>query len=314
MLKLVGIEKDYPNTRALDGVSFDVAAGQIMALLARNGAGKSTLVSIIAGLLQADNGEVWINGEQRIGKQLSSANQRRIGIAGQETGIYPELTVAENLCFFAQLYGVPRREQQQRLQEVAALLGLTELLGRRGNQLSGGEKRRLHTGAALMHKPSLLLLDEPTVGADPQARNEILDAVKALANEGTAVIYTSHYFPEIEALGADITVMHKGRLLEQGTQQELLQRHGDTSVIIEFGTEVASEAARQLYPQQGPEEAASFCPTPHQLRLDSHLAALPLPRLMALLGGLSDSIVNLERQTANLEQAFLSITQRGSAA
>ncbi|BFM15930.1 linearmycin resistance ATP-binding protein LnrL [Maricurvus nonylphenolicus] len=311
MLKLVEIEKDYPNTRALDGVSFNVEAGQIMALLARNGAGKSTLVSIVAGLLQTDSGEVWINGEQRIGKKLSSANQRRIGIAGQETGIYPELTVADNLRFFAQLYGVPRREQQMRMQEVAALLGLGDLLDRRGNQLSGGEKRRLHTGAALMHKPSLLLLDEPTVGADPQARNEILDAVKALANDGTAVIYTSHYFPEIEVLGADITVMHKGRLLEQGTQQELLQRHGDTSVIIEFGAEVASQAARQLYPQQGATDAESFCPTPNRLRLDRSLAVLPLPRLMELLGGLSDSIVNLERQTANLEQAFLSITQRG---
>lgn len=307
MLKLVDIEKTYTSanaiTKALNGVSFEVAEGQIMALLARNGAGKSTLISIIAGLLSADHGEIWINGEKRKGKKLDQRSQRLIGIAGQDTGIYPELSILENLRFFADLYGVPRREHNTRIQEVAALLGLTELLQRRGNQLSGGEKRRLHTGAALIHRPKLLLLDEPTVGADPHARNEILNTVKTLAARGTAVIYTSHYFPEIEALDADITVMDKGQLLAQGSRDSLLERYGQQAITIEFSEAVAIEAATVVRPTQSGEVKS-----PYVLQLQQ-TDSLRIPQLLSLLEQWADKIINLSSHSADLEQVFIKLTQ-----
>ena len=134
----------------------------------------------------------------------------------------------ENLNFFADLHGVPRKLRGVRVFEIAELLGLCPLLGRKGHELSGGQKRRLHTGAALLHKPKLLLLDEPTVGADPQARNAILKAVRQLAEEGTSVIYTSHYLPEIETLEARLIVMEQGEVIEQGEQQELLEKYSHT--------------------------------------------------------------------------------------
>lgn len=301
MLSLTDIVKRYPNTVALDGVSLTVDAGQIMALLARNGAGKTTLVSVIVGLLAADRGQVAINGEIRSGKRLSAANQRLIGFVSQDTGIYPELTVAENLRFFGRLYGVPHRELPTRTAEICDVFGLTPLLKRPCNQLSGGEKRRLHTAAALLHKPKLVLLDEPTVGADPQARNAILAGVKALADQGTAVVYTSHYFPEIEALNADITVMDKGKILDQGKQDSLLQRYGKSTITIEFNHDVAEQAALSF--------TQSLCLSPSKLQLPVVEQASTLPGLIEKLGKLTKNIINIEQHNANLEQAFLSILQ-----
>ena len=301
MLELINIEKHYPNTVALDNVSLSLQPGQIMALLARNGAGKTTLVSIIAGLLAADKGQVIINGEVRQGKKLSQSNQKLIGFVSQDTGIYPELSVAENLQFFARLHAVPQRKIPQRISEVGETFGLTPLLKRQGYQLSGGEKRRLHTAAALLHKPQLVLLDEPTVGADPQARNAILAGVKSLADNGTAIIYTSHYFPEIETLNAGITVMDKGKILDQGQQHQLLQRYGENTITIEFNQHIAHQAALRF--------KSSVCLAPNILKLPVIDSVPPLPVLLDKLADMTNSIVNIEQHNANLEQAFFSILQ-----
>ncbi len=306
MLELEGIEKSYGDVKALKGVSFNVKAGEVTALLARNGAGKSTLIGIIAGLLAADAGSVHINGELRRGKSLSRDRQHILGIAGQETGIFPGLTVRENLSFFADIYRVPGSVQSRRVFETAELLGLTSLLNQKGHALSGGQKRRLHTAAALLHKPKLLLLDEPTVGADPQARNDILRAVRQLADEGTAVIYTSHYFPEIEALGARLVIMEQGEVLVQGSQTELLQRYGRDKLTIAFDEPVSSEAAVQI---------------PGSLRVDDHTlevtqgaeTPLNIAQLLRQLGSLGEQVRQCHNQRANLEQMFLHLIQTNKA-
>jgi len=215
-LALTGVVKRYGDRVALDGVDFAVGAGSVVALLGPNGAGKSTLVSIAAGLLGADAGEVVVRG--------------RPGLAPQEIGIYPSLTVRENLWAFAELYGVSRRRAERWLEPFV----LTALADRPAGRLSGGEQRRLHTAIAVVHRPRVVLLDEPTAGADTQTRAAILDAVRGLAADGAAVVYTTHYLPEIEALGADVALLERGRIIASGTIEALVAAHAEALVEVTY--------------------------------------------------------------------------------
>ena len=201
-LEARGIRKSYGTHEVLRGVDLRVEPGQILGLLGRNGAGKSTLITILCGLRQADSGTASICGH----RPSSVEAARLIGYAPQELGIYPDLSVAQNLAAFGELNGLTRRESASRASEVMDLLGLTEKRGQRASHLSGGQQRRLHAGMAIMHCPRLVFMDEPTVGADVEARSQILRAVRQLADEGAAVVYTSHYLAEFEELGSDGTL------------------------------------------------------------------------------------------------------------
>jgi ABC-2 type transport system ATP-binding protein len=215
-LALEGVVKRYGERVALDGVDLSVRAGEMLALLGPNGAGKSTLVGIACGLLSPDAGVVTVSG--------------RPGVAFQEIGIYPSLTVRENLWAFAEIHGVSHRRAER-------LLGpfvLEALADRQAGRLSGGEQRRLHTALALVHRPRVVLLDEPTAGADAQTRAAILDAVRAVAREGTAVVYTTHYLPEVEALGADVALLETGRVIASGTIAELVERHARSVLEVVY--------------------------------------------------------------------------------
>ena len=215
-LALAGVVKRYGSRVALDGVDLAVAPGEILALLGPNGAGKSTLVGIACGLLKPDAGSVRVQG--------------RPGVAFQEIGIYPSLTVRENLWAFAEVHRVPRRRAERLLEPFV----LSELAERPAGRLSGGEQRRLHTAIALVHRPRVVLLDEPTAGADTQTRAAILDAVRGLAGEGTAVVYTTHYLPEVEALGAGVALLEAGRIIASGTVAGLVAAHAESVLEVEF--------------------------------------------------------------------------------
>ncbi len=232
MLEARGIKKRYGKVVALRGADLDVAAGSVVSLLGRNGAGKTTMLSTIAGLLRPDAGSVRVDGVDVWAEPGSAA--ALIGIAPQETGIYRAVTVRDNLVFFAGLAGLRRSARNRRVEEVAEQLALTDLLSRKATQLSGGEARRLHTACALVHRPRLLLLDEPTVGADVITRNQLIDVVRQLAADGAAVLYTTHYLPEVEALAAEIVVIDDGLVLARGTQRELIERYRSDGVEIEF--------------------------------------------------------------------------------
>lgn len=232
-LKARGIHKSYGEIKALDGVDLDVGRGEIVALLGPNGAGKSTLVSVVAGLRKADRGDVWLNGVD------AAANpdlaRRQLGLAPQETGIYPTLSVLDNLRFFGKLAGLSKRELERRVDEVAATFSLGELLDRRARYLSGGEKRRLHTAMVVLHRPPLLLLDEVTVGVDVQTRNQLLELVGSLAEQGSAVIYSTHYLHEIEALGAQrVAILLEGRVVAAGSIPDLIGAFGGSFVELSF--------------------------------------------------------------------------------
>lgn len=230
MLHVEGLAKAYGDHLVLDGVDLDVAPGQVLGLVGANGAGKTTLVSIVAGLRRPDAGTVRVAGVDAVAHRGAAA--RHIGIAPQELGIYPTLTARANLRTFAELAGLRPRAARARADEVAERLGLTGCLDQRADTLSGGQQRRLHTGMAVLHRPDLLFLDEPTVGADVQSRAGILDLVRDLAAAGTAVVYTTHYLTELEQLEADIAVLDAGRIVAAAPVRELVERWGTASVQV----------------------------------------------------------------------------------
>jgi ABC-2 type transport system ATP-binding protein len=231
-LEVIGVSKRYGDRQALAGVDLAIAPGQVVALLGPNGAGKSTLLSVVAGLMRADAGTVVVNGWSVREDPLLA--QRSIGFAPQTTGLYEPLTVEENLRFFGELAGLRGRHLAARLDEVTDALILGGLRHRQCQHLSGGEKRRAHTAVALVARPPLVLLDEPTVGADIETRSALIDVVAALAADGTAILYTTHYLPEIEALGADVVMIDRGRVVAEGTIDQLVADYGIGELELRF--------------------------------------------------------------------------------
>ena len=230
------IRKSYGTHEVLRGVDLRVESGQVLGLLGRNGAGKSTLITILCGLRRADSGTASICGH----RPASADAARLIGYAPQELGIYPDLSVAQNLAAFGELHGLGRREAASRAGEVMELLGLSEKRGQRASHLSGGQQRRLHAGMAIMHRPRLVFMDEPTVGADVEARSQILRTVRQLADDGAAVVYTSHYLAEFEELGSDIAILNEGRIVASGTLEEIVSHHARAEVTLEFDRPIPS--------------------------------------------------------------------------
>ncbi len=298
MLRATSITKSYGEVKALKGVDLDVDQGSVVSLLGRNGAGKSTLLSTIAGLLEPDSGTVIVDGVD-LWKHPKRAAPL-VGIAPQETGIYRAVTVRDNLRFFAELSGLRREACSLRVDEVAERLSLTELLDRKATQLSGGEARRLHTACALVHRPQLLLLDEPTVGADVATRNELISAVRDLAEEGAAVIYTTHYLPEVEALAADIVIIDNGLALARGTQNELIERYRTDGIEVDFEQPV-DELHVEAFPVSKVGPATWRC-----VGVDSLAAATAALELIANL----PQVVSARHIRPDLERVFLEVTGR----
>jgi ABC-2 type transport system ATP-binding protein len=222
LLEASKLAKAYGARRAVDGVSFQVRAGQTLGLIGPNGAGKSTTVGMLCGLLMPDAGSVRVRGEQ-VGPGACAAKQR-IGLVPQDLALYEELPAFENLMLFGALYGVPRALRRERAARVLEQVNLQDRARDRPSTFSGGMKRRLNIGAALMHAPELLVLDEPTVGVDPQSRNAIFDILERLRDEGCALVYTSHYMEEVERLADQVVVIDGGKVLADDTPAGLQRR------------------------------------------------------------------------------------------
>ena len=232
MLDVQGVSKTFATLRAADNVAFHVEAGEIYGLLGPNGAGKTTTISMISGLLRPDSGRVTVGGidvwnEPQKAKAL-------MGVAPQELAIYEELSARENLEFWGQIAGLSRAEVKQRASELLETLALADRAKDAVKTYSGGMKRRINIGCALLHRPKLILLDEPTVGIDPQARSNILELVRTLSKNGAAILYTTHYLEEAEFLCDRIGIIDHGKLLAEGTLGELQKRlSGDRLFLVE---------------------------------------------------------------------------------
>lgn len=296
MLEIRGVSKAYDDVAALRGVDLDIGSGEIVGLLGPNGAGKSTLISIVAGLVKADAGTVRIGGLEVRSNLLKV--RRLLGVAPQELGIYPQLSVSTNLRFFGKLAGLRGDLLTDRIETVAAALDLSHLLDRRAQELSGGEKRRLHTGAALLHGARLLLLDEPTAGVDIATRNSLLALVRELAADGAAICYATHYLPEVETLNASVAILEAGRFIAKGTVAELTAAFNEAVVEIRLDRVVPS----RISVEGRVDDDACL------LRIQAHDSGAALSRVFTALGPEAGRVVSVEVVQPSLESAYLAIT------
>ena len=215
--------------QAVDGVSFSVQAGEIFSLLGPNGAGKSTTISMLSGLLNPNSGDATIMGHSIISQ--ARAAKQCLGVVPQDIALYPDLSARENLDFWGKMYDLRGATLKQRVDEVLQIIGLAERQKDRVDTFSGGMKRRVNIGAALLHKPQVIIMDEPTVGIDPQSRRHILDNVKELNRQGMTVLYTTHYMEEAAELSHHIAIMDKGKVIACGTHDELIRMVGEETRI-----------------------------------------------------------------------------------
>ena len=222
LLNVVNLTKSYGARRAVDAVSFQVLAGQTVGLIGPNGAGKSSTVSMICGLLRPDAGSVELDGVAVTQGRCEA--KRKLGFVPQELALYDDLSARENLKLFAALYGIRGAEVKRRCDQVLDLVNLADRAGEKPATFSGGMKRRLNIAAALMHDPQLLILDEPTVGVDPQSRNAIFDTLEQLKRMGRSLIYTSHYMEEVERLADHIVIIDHGQVLADESPAALFRR------------------------------------------------------------------------------------------
>lgn len=292
------LAKSYDGRRVLDGVSFDVQAGEITSLLGPNGAGKTTLLSIAAGLIRADAGDVEICGHDLATARSSAVSC--LGIAPQETSVHLALTARENLQFYAELHGVPRADLRLRIEWVIETLELGAFADRPAQKLSGGERRRLHTAAAIVGQPQVLLLDEPTVGSDIETRSRLLEVVQRLAGEGTAVVYTTHYLPEVTELGARVLILDGGVLIADGQISELLALHAAASMELTFN----GPAPELTHPHASITTSGSIM----QVRCDDPTRVAS--ELMSQLGPSAPTLARVEMLQGSLDSVYLALTGR----
>jgi ABC-2 type transport system ATP-binding protein len=228
VLEITEVTKRYGPVTALDQFSLHVDPGEIVGLVGHNGAGKTTLVDIVSGLIRQDSGEVRING------QTPRQARRQVGVTPQHLALYPSITVREHLQLFGRLAGLRGATLQNTIDELAVALRLTEIMNRSAGVLSGGQQRRTLAATALVHRPPLLLLDEPTAGADVETRQALLDLVKQRAGDGAAVLYATHYLPELSELQATIAVIRGGRLVARGCYDDLAEGlPGEVRLVFE---------------------------------------------------------------------------------
>ena len=211
LLEVNHLDKSFASHKAVDEVSFQMQAGEILGLLGPNGAGKSTTIQMLAGLVEPDSGSVVLNG--KVLNSRGGTDRVELGVVPQDISVYPQLTTRENLKFFGGLYGLRDLELSKRIDEILERVGLKERADDQVQHYSGGMKRRLNFGIGLLHRPKLLILDEPTVGVDPQSRSHILEAVRELGKNGVAILYVSHYMEEVQELCQRVAVMDRGKLL-----------------------------------------------------------------------------------------------------
>jgi ABC-2 type transport system ATP-binding protein len=297
------LEKCFGEFAAVKGVSFDVVRGEIFSLLGPNGAGKSTTISMLSCLLAPSGGDAFVMEHSII--REAQAVKANIGIVPQDIALYGDLSARENLNFWGRMYGLRGAWLAKRVDEVLEIIGLTDRQKDKVDKFSGGMKRRVNIGAALMHKPAVIIMDEPTVGIDPQSRRHILDNIKELNSQGMTVLYTTHYMEEAQELSDHIAIMDQGKIIACGTQTELVRIVGELDRIhIAISTE-----SERIIPdwQRTPGVQRVFAEDGHLtvLAQDSNLI---LPRLFESATRAGVRITSVDIQEPNLEAVFLHLT------
>jgi len=305
LLQVTHLKKSYGERVAVDDLSFEVDTGEVFGLLGPNGAGKSTTMMMIAGLLRADAGSITLAGDSLTTLQ----NRMQLGVAPQDLAIYPDLTANENLAFFGQLYSLTGPHLQSRMATVLQQVGLTERANHRVATFSGGMKRRLNFAVAILHEPQLLILDEPTVGVDPQSRAHLLECIKQLKQAGMAVIYASHYMEEVQAICQRVGIIDRGKMLLCDTLTNMLNQL-ETDFCLSFANpsdQFVSELKRiaDHVQSHGHSATVRISHNGHQTNIDPHDR---FQQLLKLAQSHDAPITAIETHEPNLERLFLQLT------
>jgi len=304
-IQVQDLHKSFGEVQAVRGVSFDVQQGEIFSLLGPNGAGKTTTISMLATLLRPDQGDALIMGHSILKAPMEV--KAALGFVPQEIALYEDLSARENLVFWGKMYGLRGAVLRKRVDEVLETIGLSDRAGGRVAKFSGGMKRRVNIGVALLHKPQVIYMDEPTVGIDPQSRRNILDSVVSLKEGGMTVLYTTHYMEEAQELSDHIAIMDHGELIACGTHEELVKIVGEMDRISLVVSDESREllAAWEAVPGVG--RVLSENGTLTVLVEDSNQA---LPRLFDTAADQGVRITSVDIQEPNLETVFLHLTGR----
>ena len=329
LAEVVHLRKSYGNHLAVKDVSFKLQRGEVLGLLGPNGAGKSTTMMMLAGLLTPTSGDVLLDGRKFDGRNHDL--RRMLGVVPQEYAIYQELNAIDNLMFFGKLYGLRGQVLKDRCDEVLEQIGLVESAKRPSGDYSGGMKRRLNFGVALMHKPSILILDEPTVGVDPQSRSHLLECVRRQASEGVGIVYASHYMEEIQSICHRVAIVDHGEVLVDDTIPNLIGGSASDLYLYVNKTTGISEALGNLVivgpvsdgepavivPGEAPPSGKHADVSSLRYGLGSLAQESPrispelswrLQTVLFKLGNLGIDVLRIETQQSNLERLFLQLT------
>jgi ABC-2 type transport system ATP-binding protein len=304
-ISVQNLQKSFGENHAVQGVSFDVEEGEIFSLLGPNGAGKTTTISMLSCLLRPDAGDALI---MRHSIRTDDIGVKSVlGVVPQEIALYEDLTARENLTFWGKMYGLRGSPLKSRVNEVLDVIGLSDRANERVGKYSGGMKRRVNIGVALLHKPKVIYMDEPTVGIDPQSRRNILDSVVALKKQGMTVLYTTHYMEEAEELSDHIAIMDHGRLIACGTNDELVKLVGEQTRIDLTVNVEPDKFADSWQSVPGVERVTVDEGRISVLVEDSNQV---LPRLFEAAAQASARITSVDIREPNLEAVFLHLTGR----
>jgi ABC-2 type transport system ATP-binding protein len=304
-IEIKALTKSFGDLKAVDNVSFEVNENELFGLLGPNGAGKSTLISMVSTLLKPDSGDILVNGWSLSDKQMEV--KKIIGLVPQEIALYPTLTAKENLFFWGRMYGLGGKLLKERVDEALEIAGLADRQKDRIETYSGGMKRRINIAAALLHHPKVLIMDEPTVGIDPQSRNHILETVLKLNKENMTVIYTSHYMEEVEFLCTRIAIMDHGKVIAAGSKSELRKLIGDKDVI---NLEISNADTRIVDSIKALKGVEGVLVEENKLKVIVKESGVVLAKVISVLDSAKCRIQSMNIEESNLESVFLHLTGR----
>jgi len=298
-----GLVKRFDELVAVDDVSFEIQRGEVYGLLGPNGAGKTTTISMVSCLIEPTAGSITVDGHDAA--REPGALKQTLGIVPQDVALYPTLTAAENLRFWGSMYGLSGSALDSAVTEALELAGLADRSKERIEKYSGGMKRRINIAAGILHKPKVLLMDEPTVGIDPQSRNHILETVKGLNASGMTVLYTSHYMEEVEYLCDRIAIMDHGRIIAEGTLNELRDVVGGMDVVAVKVSGVTPDVLERVRAIEGVERAEG---TEDALEVLTRSSGSIMGRLVTTLESEGAHVTSVSVTEPDLESVFLHLT------
>ncbi len=300
MIQVTNLSKSFDQLQAVKKISFSINKGEVFGLLGPNGAGKSTTINMMSTILSSDEGTILIDGNDI--ESSPNTCKTLIGVVPQEISLYDDFTAYENLLFWGQLYKIPSKELKERIEIILELIGLSERKNDLIKTYSGGMKRRINIASAILHKPKILFMDEPTVGVDPQSRNRIFEIVENLNKEGMTIVYTTHYMEEVERLCSRIAIIDDGKIVAQGTQSEL-QKESNVKETIEIRfqtiTSTQVEVLKEAFPSliQNNQTITVACD-----------ANKELSTIISICNTAKLQIEDLKLNKVNLETIFLKLT------